>query len=776
MSRLKLKLEEGWTSFLFVLLMLLMVVSSVMAAEWTRGLSILPWIATVAVVSGLVLSKVRRLPGVIAHLLALSVGALVVTLMLNIIFGPPLVPAALVVSARGLAAKTGLIYQLARQWLTDPAGAEPWLSNFMFVLSLAFLTWLLSYVSSWFVFRSHWAWGAIVPSGIACLVNIYYAPPRLVLYFVLYCLAALLLLVRMHVYTRQRTWRKAEVNYNLDVDLTFLRDGTLIAVLALFLAWTIPVAASSPRMADFLATFQEPGEKVRTWWNRFFTSLNYRGRSTLVEFGRTLVLGGAVNLANIPVLEVQATEPHYWRAVGYDTYTGSSWVNTDSSEVVLLASSRSLNPAPYAAQREFLHTIRMLEPGETLLFFTGQPLGSSLSARASLTYVPSSAGREATDVSMLSSLMSLRRDQSYTISSYVSSATANQLRAAGTDYPQWVEDRYLQLPPRLPRRLRLLSREITAGIETPYDQAVAIQSYLRRITYDQFITAPPPGADVVDWFIFENRRGYCDYYASAMAVLCRAIGIPARIAQGYSPGEYEPGSRTYRVRQLDAHAWPELYFPQYGWIPFEPTSSEPVLARPQEDQSSPLADPLVPPGTTGREEEEDKYGEDELLGVDEDILGVTLAEGRPWYAGLLRVALALLGVSVVAGTVFAGWWNISLRGLSPAAKVYEQMRRLGAFLGVRHRAHQTPVEYGHSLVSMVAQGREQVLRLAGLYVKQRFSGKELTEAEELELQERWRQLRYALWRQALTARIPKRKPRRPAWVPASSLRPPGTLG
>jgi hypothetical protein len=324
--------------------------------------------------------------------------------------------------------------------------------------------------------------------------------------------------------------------------------------------------------------------------------------------------------------------------------------------------------------------------------------------------------------------------------------------------------------------VRLLSREITAGIDTAYDQAVAIQSYLRRITYDQFINAPPPGADVVDWFLFENRRGYCDYYASAMAVLCRVNGIPARLAQGYSPGEYEPSSRTYRVRQLDAHAWPEVYFPGYGWIPFEPTSSEPVLVRPQEVQSSPLSDPLVPPGTTGREEDEDRYGADELLGVDEDIMDVTLAQAQPWYTGLLRVALALLGVSVVVLAVFAGWWNLSLRGLSAAASVYEQMRRIGALLDVHHRVHHTPVEYGNSLASRIVQGREEVLCLISLYVKQRFSGKGLTETEEMEIHERWRRLRYVLWRQALAARVPKRKPRRPAWVPASSLRPPSTLG
>lgn len=774
MGRLKLKLEEGWTSLILLQLMLLMAVWSSVAAEWTQGLTILPWITMVGVVLGLVLAKARRIPGVVAHLLSVIVGAVLVTLVLNMMFKPPLVPAWLVSRAPNLTEKTRLISQLALQWFTDPTGAEPWLSNFMFVSSLASLAWLLSYTGSWFVFRTHWAWGAVVPAGVACLVNIYYSPPRLVFYFILYLLFALLLVVRMHVYTRQRIWRRAEVNYNLDVDLSFLRDGLLISVLALFLAWTVPVAAQSPRLADFWESFQEPGEKVRTMWNRLFTSLNYQGRSTLVEFGRTMVLGGAVNLANIPILEVQVTEPHYWRAVAYDTYTGSSWINTDASEVVLLANSRALSPAPYSAQSELTFTVSMLESGEDLLFFAGQPLTSSMSARASLTYVPTSDGDRAMDVSMLSALSTLGRNQSYTISSLVSNATPNQLRLAGTDYPAWVKERYLQLPPRLPARVRRLSAELTAAAQTPYDQAEVIQNYLRRITYDQFISAPPPGEDVVDWFLFDNRRGYCDYYASAMAVLCRASGIPARIAQGYTPGEFESSTRTYRVRQLDAHAWTEVYFPGYGWVPFEPTSAEPLIARPQESEL-PLLPGLLGPLATTRSEEEDKYGRDDPLGGDEDIIDVTLTQNSPWYRRALVLAAGLLAALTVASLALLAWWYATLRELGPAARVYEQMRRIGRLLGVRHQPHETPVEYGESLVAKLKQGREQVRQLVALYVKQRFSRKGLDDAEETELGERWQMLRSSMLRQALTPRLRRRRTRRPAWVPTSSLRPPSTL-
>ncbi len=397
-----------------------------------------------------------------------------------------------------------------------------------------------------------------------------------------------------------------------------------------------------------------------------------------------------------------------------------------------------------------------------------------MAARASLSFVETPEGQRATDVSMLAALRTLDRNQSYTITSLVSRATAGQLRAAGTEYPDWVAERYLQLPSTLPTRVRVLAHDIVEGVSTPYDQAEAIQNYLRRIPYDRAISAPPAGYDPVDWFLFENRRGYCDYYASALTVLVRSLGIPARIAQGYAPGEYLPGSRSYQVRQLDAHAWPEVYFPDYGWVEFEPTASQPVISRPEQG-----AVPLLPgfdlPLSTEPTEEEDKYGPDEGTVEGGDIIDITLAQTGPWYSRLVRPMLALLGGLLVAVIAVLGWWYASLRGLNVAESVYEQMRRLGGLLGVPHRAHQTPLEYGESLVQTLVQGQDDVRCLVALYVKQRFGWRGLSDAEEQELQERWRELRPLMWRRALTPRWRKRRPLSPAWVSSSSLRPSSSL-
>ena len=768
MLRPRFKLEEGWTSVLLLLLMLLCVVWSVRAAEWTDGLGVLQWIAIAATLLGLALTQWRRVPALVAHLLGLAMGVAWVAIMLSLVFNSPLVPAGLAPPGQDLWAKVNAMAQQVLRWFLNPSSAEPWLSNWMFVVALAAVTWLLCYVSVWFIFRWHWVWGAVVPAGVACLLNLYYAPPSLTLYLALYCLCALLLIVRLHVYTRQKAWREAAVNYGLDVDLTFVRDGALIAVLAVALAWTIPAAAASPHLADLWATFQDPWHQVQSQWSRWFTALNYRGESRWVNFQRTLTLGGAVNLSNTPVLEVKAEQPYYWRAVSYDQYTGAGWVDTDKVELALTGSNARLQPASYALQQEFTYTVRFLEPGEGMLFFTGQPLRVGFPARARLSYLPGADATPSLDVSVLYAAATLRRNSSYTGVSRVSAAGWNQLRADGTDYPGWVV-RYLQLPSTLPDRIRRLSREVTAEASTPYDRVQALQDYLRRITYDQYISAPPPGRDVVDWFLFESRKGYCDYYASAMAVMCRAIGIPARVVQGYSTGEFIAASQTYRVRQMNAHAWVEVFFPHFGWIEFEPTSSQPVISRP-ENSALPLPVGLPTQPTNGRDKANQEEGPNQKLGEEVEIPDVTPVVRQPWQARVLRLLLVVLGVLLGALLLVVGWWYVTLHGLSAAARTYEEMSRVGRLLGAAQLPHQTPGEYGESLALRLIQGQEDVRRVVALYVKQQYSRHGLSEAERRELEQRWHRLRLGMWCQALKPRWRKRRPPESYWVPPSSLR------
>lgn len=147
-----------------------------------------------------------------------------------------------------------------------------------------------------------------------------------------------------------------------------------------------------------------------------------------------------------------------------------------------------------------------------------------------------------------------------------------QLRQDRQEYPPAILQTYLQLPPLDPR-IRRLALQITAQASTPYDKAAGIESYLKsHYSYTLDLTGPR-AKDPLANFLFVRRAGHCEYFASAMTILLRAAGVPARYAAGFLPGEYNDLGHDYIVRESDAHAWVEVYFPDYGWIPFDPTPS-----------------------------------------------------------------------------------------------------------------------------------------------------------------------------------------------------------
>ncbi|MDZ4247091.1 MAG: transglutaminase-like domain-containing protein, partial [Dehalococcoidia bacterium] len=182
------------------------------------------------------------------------------------------------------------------------------------------------------------------------------------------------------------------------------------------------------------------------------------------------------------------------------------------------------------------------------------------------------------DVLGVRHLAGIKRKTVYSIESSVSTATHLVLGKAPTDYPGWVTDRYLQLPEDFPDSVKQLAREITGDAENPYEKALAIESYLRRLTYNTAINYPPADMDVVEYFLFDAPEGYCDYFASSMAVMLRSVGIPARIVAGYNNGEYDIEDDVYVIRESNAHSWPEVFFPGYGWVEFEPTPSQALPA------------------------------------------------------------------------------------------------------------------------------------------------------------------------------------------------------
>lgn len=328
----------------------------------------------------------------------------------------------------------------------------------------------------------------------------------------------------------------------------------------------------------------------------------------------------------------------------------------------------------------------------------------------------------------------------YQITSAVSIATEDDLRQAGTNYPSWVTDRYLQLPDTLPARVRELAQQLTKDATNPYDKAMAIQDYLHTYAYTLNVEAPPFGADGVDYFLFVSKKGYSDYFASAMAVLLRAVGIPARVAAGYAPGTLDQEKKVFVVRDKDSHAWTQVYFPGYGWIDFEPTPGH------QPPPRGPL--PAVGAGAGDM-----AVGEEEFMPPEDDIfLGEALGPVgggagtvRPWSLSLLA------GLGTLALMALALWlvYQRTMAAAVRAEDIFRRMAWLGGLAGVPLEPHHTPREFAQRLGHLTPEAEGDIAFIAETFASTRYGRKPLLAQEQERLRRAWRHTRRALWKKVL---------------------------
>jgi hypothetical protein len=283
---------------------------------------------------------------------------------------------------------------------------------------------------------------------------------------------------------------------------------------------------------------------------------------------------------------------------------------------------------------------------------------------------------------------------------------------------------------------------------------VALQNFLRTYTYNTKIDAPPPGRDAVDYFLFDSKQGYCTYYSSAMVVMLRALGIPAREAIGYAPGDYDSTTRQWVVRESASHAWPEVYFPNVGWLEFEPTPSQSVIQRPatQADvNATPTGFVPTPPGAVATRHALD----DESPTPTGGSAGALNTQGglgsavTPWTLLLLPLIIAfvlLLRYWLEKQAVANG--RLVLGGV----QYYERLVKLAWWLGIRPRPYDTPYEFADQVTEEVPNAGPYVKPIARAYVQERFGRHRPDRKEQQELAQVWGQLRAALLRRMSEAR------------------------
>jgi hypothetical protein len=268
-----------------------------------------------------------------------------------------------------------------------------------------------------------------------------------------------------------------------------------------------------------------------------------------------------------------------------------------------------------------------------------------------------------------------------------------------------------------------------------------VEQYVRStITYNEAVDAPPDDQDVVDYVLFDSKEGYCEYYASAMAVLLRAEGIPSRVVGGYFPAPFDAAEGGHLYREKNAHLWVEVFFPEFGWIPFEPTANreeldygdigpapeEPALPTP-EPTPAVVAEPTPPPPAVDPPVQDPPSSPPQILSDPARIAG---------WLGIALAALMLVGSVVAASAWFAGF-----RGLSPISGFYARALRAGSWLGVNPVASLTPHEYAERVGRVVPSAQGPARTVADLYTQERYAGRRPDSEQTRAARQAWRALR-----------------------------------
>jgi hypothetical protein len=755
--------REGWLALALLLVMLLSVSWSVQRADWLSQLELLVPVAFYAAVLGAVLG-----------LTSLSV---VAVLPISAVMGAGIVLwatageyyPALDQLHRQLAVRTEVI-----DWVRIIAdrGYGPQLVPY--AIGLGALMWGTSFIAAYTIYRHHRVLDAILLVGAVLLVNMSATYTDLFFYLVLFVLAALLLWLRAALVGREEGWQRRRVSENSEVPAAVMRSGVLFIAGSIMLAWVLTSVAVAAPLTAVWNNLDGVWNNVRDNVDDIFAPLaNPDARISGSGFGSGFSIQGKWISSDSPVLTMAAEEPYYLRTATYETYTGHGFSRDSTQSRRVDAGQQLFTDAtpevPYNLDAFDTKTVTIqYQEGQSHLFAPeGYPVQFFAPALVLETGgLPILGGLESPSF--------VSDGEGYAVTVLVSKATKSELRAAGTEYPAIVSQHYLAID-GVSVQTRQLAQEIIqrAGAQTPFDMAEALANYLRTNDTFRYATTadvPAAGQDFVDFFLFDpkGRVGYCEYYATTMAVLARTLGLPSRVAVGYSSGSLVTsptgtGDRTYQYRQENSHAWTEIYFPGYGWQRFEATHGRSAAVRPNGAPVSPAPDSSGGP-RPGQTLSPGDIGDVSNLPSFEPVSGgFRPGEDAPppdaRGPNLLLITAILLLVAAVAV------WRLQnsrrrLRFLVPGERQWFRLALAADRAGIAQRSSETIYEYAGWLEEQIPAHRPEIRTIADGKVWQSYSGRGVSSDAIARIEAAWKRLQLPMVWLAIKRRIGSILPRR----------------
>ncbi|RMG94315.1 MAG: hypothetical protein D6706_13950 [Chloroflexi bacterium] len=669
---------EGWLAFWLLVGAVSCLVAAVLAVNWVPEDNVVLVAGLMGLLFGIVLAK-RPLSSRAAWAFIILYGLLVPWLWLGH-FWPSFarLAAGWEPTRQFWLQQGGLLLDRIGGWVRAATSGGRSEETIVFALGLGWGVWFLAAFAGWQTFRRRRPIPVVGGLGLALALNVYFGGAGLGWAAIFVAVMAALTAV-LNYADLEHQWRVHQVDFSPEIRLDLVLAATGIALTLLAAAFLLPAIRLSAIAHAFAS--QPAVEQAEERLEEVFAGVNSRRLDPAVAASggvlpRSYLLGNAPELSETIVMLASVTTRNdtgdfvpaspdllrgaHWRGLTYDIYTGRGWAVSEERQERLPAQTAVSLP-PLAAQVTFRQQIEWVYDQRVTRYALGTPI---LFDHDVVLF-----WRGLTDFSRAQG-----EPTTYEVVSRLPRPTPAALReTAVSDVPPAILARYTALPPTVPQRVHNLAQEVAGSLPTAYDQARALERFLRQYPYSLAVPLPPAAADPVDFFLFELQKGYCDYYASAMVVMARSLGLPARLAVGFLAQPPDENGRQI-VYQINGHSWAEVYFAGYGWVAFEPTA------------------PFASPHETDLEATDLANLEAEFGLLEESLPPLPPPpEKRPFFTRAMWAWLFLIGLGVGLGGWT--WWRKRQQRNQPAiVRVYERLLVYARRLSLPTSPHLTPTE------------------------------------------------------------------------------------
>ena len=636
--------------------------------------------------------------------------------------------------------------------ISELAAGRPVKDPLIFLSLLYIPYWFTALFSGYQLTRHANALAAALPGGVLMFIIYlnHYTTRDYSWLFGAYLLAAILLLGRIKYITDRVKWVEQRVQVSaessMDMNNAIMVCATALILVVWFVPYTLPYNANARKAwQKVYASFFPENEQL----DNMFAAVKKDNVPSSDFYRNELALGtrakqsDAIAFLAFTPLAVNDFPRLYWRGRVYDRFEENRWQTSELENTKYAPQDGDFNIPDMERRFNLNFSFTVYIKGQTILYSAAQPVWTSHPATIAHAVIPGeNAEEEIMDIVALQASPYLEAGETYHTNAMLANPTIPELQEAGLEYPQWVTEKYLQLPANFSPRIQALTFDITSDFKNPYDQAAAITNYLRAtIEYMPVVSFPEGTTDPLEYFLFESKQGFCNYYASAEVLMLRSIGIPARLAVGFAQGEPNIQNTFYTVREKDAHAWPEVYFPGFGWIEFEPTGNQEPVNRPleREEESDVATDPITPPEQEALAQEAPQFIPpieltEENLVSRAQIIQISIAGGifllaltgfilKRRYAPNVQTSAILKTVVERNGWESPIWLNkwTLWSALSPIQKYFHSINISLRWMNAKQAAHITPMERAAILQGLLPAASESIETLVQEYQSSLFT-------------------------------------------------------